>query len=171
MIVVAGACGGEGDLSVPTQLDGGVMIQVDRTAENDLAATMAKALKDMGFEETVAGVYEYDFLPDKPVYFLAAGRGRAGDKQALMDQALSLLGGENGTTEPPAEMEFEGVTFLCAPYSHTGVLGTVGTGGLASISAVCTWSDETGGGFAVWVAGPSVEDTLKRTAEARKAMG
>lgn len=173
-MMVVGACGGTSRsdrFAAPAELDGGTMVKVDRTAENELAATMVTALEDLGYPEAISGVYEFEIVPDKPVFFLGVGRGRAGDERVLLDQALALLGGGNGTTAPPAEMTSAGGTYLCAPYSHTGVLGTTGTGGLASMSAVCSWADEDGGGYGVWVAGAGVEDTLDRTAEAREAVG
>jgi hypothetical protein len=83
-----------------------------------------------------------------------------------MDAALPLFGGDQGVSEPPREVAGGATTFLCAPYSHTGVPGTQGTGGLASISAVCTWSDEETAGFGIGVAGPSVDDVVRMTDEA-----
>jgi hypothetical protein len=171
-VLVMGACEGTkaaDRFEVPRKLDGGVMIQVDRPAENELASRMVETLKALGYPQAISGVYEYDFLPNKPVFFLGVGRGFEGDRQLVMNRALAILGGTQGPTTPPAPAEHAGDEYLCAPYSHTGVIGTIGTGGLASMSAVCTWADEDGGGFGVWVAGAGVEDTVQRTAEARAA--
>lgn len=171
LAVVLAACSEGGGFGVPPELDDGVMIIVDRTVENELRDSLVEGLEGMGYPEAIAGVYEFDFIPDKPVFFLGAGKGANVDRQRLLDGALAMLAGENGPTEPPTEMSEAGTTFLCAPYSHTGLPGTQGTGGLASMSAVCSWSDQNSGGFGVWIAGASVGDTLKRTAEAREAVG
>jgi hypothetical protein len=118
----------------------------------------------LGLQEPFGAAYE--FIHYKPQFFLGAGRGSA-DRQALIDAVLPLFGGDLGLDEPAHEVTGDDMTFLCGPYSHTGVPGTVGTGGLASIAAICAWSDGKTAGFGVGVAGPSVEDVAGLTAEAR----
>jgi hypothetical protein len=166
LLLVTGACTGS-DFGPPPTLDSGTFEQVDRTVENDLMRRAASTLGRLGLEEPFGAAYE--FLPYKPQFFLGAGRGRA-EAQAIMDAVLPLFGGELGLAEPPRSWPSGGTSFLCGPYSHTGVPGTVGTGGLASIAAVCTWSEAETSGFGVGVAGPSVEDVLRMTAEARAAV-
>ena len=84
----------------------------------------------------------------------------------MLVMLMPLFGGDLGLTEPAREVSEDGVTLLCGPYNHTGVPGTVGTGGLASIAAVCAWSDGKTTGFGVGVAGPSGEDVAGLTADA-----
>jgi hypothetical protein len=161
------SCSGKASFGPPQAVDGGTFTKVDRTVENRLMAEAASTLREMGLRDTFGAAYE--FLSYKPQVFIGAGRGIA-DRQDMMDQVLPLFGGENGPTEPAREMSRDQVGFLCAPYSHTGVPGTQGTGGLASIAAVCTWSHQGIAGFGVGVAGPSVEDVLRLTAEARAGL-
>jgi hypothetical protein len=165
--VVLGACIQGADFEPPQTLDSGVWERVDRTVENDLMARAASALRSLGLKEPFGAAYE--FLPYKPQLFLGVGRGSA-DRKALMGAALPLFGGQVGPTEAPIPRPLDEVTYLCAPYSHTGVPGTEGTGGLASISAACTWSHDETSGFMVGVAGLSVDDVLRRAAEARSAV-
>jgi hypothetical protein len=165
-LLLVPACSGPG-FAPPETLDSGTYERVDRTVENDLMDRAASTLGGLGLEEPFGAAYE--FLPYKPQFFLGVGRGSA-DARAVMDAVLPLFGGELGLAEPARQQLREGTSFLCAPYSHTGVPGTVGTGGLASIAAVCTWSEEETSGFGVGVAGPSVDDVLRMTAEARSAV-
>jgi hypothetical protein len=166
-MVTTGACSSRSEFGPPPTLDSGTYQKVDRTVENDLMRRAASALGGLGLEEPFGAAYE--FLPYKPQFFLGVGRGRA-EARAVMDAILPLFGGELGLAEPARSWPSGGTAFLCAPYSHTGVPGTVGTGGLASIAAVCTWSEDETSGFGVGVAGPSVEDVLRMTAEARSAV-
>jgi hypothetical protein len=163
MLLVA-ACSSTPSFRPPDSLDFGTYEKVDRTVENRLMGRAVVALQGLGLVDAFGASYE--FLPHKPQFFFGAGKGSA-DRQALIDAELPLFGGGNGVTEPPSEVAGDGVTFLCAPYSHTGVPGTVGTGGLASIAAVCTWSDGETAGFGIGVAGPSVDDVAGMTDEAR----
>jgi hypothetical protein len=166
--IQVGACSA-GSFGPPETLDSGTYERVDRTVENELMRRAASSLGRLGLDESFGAAYE--FLAYKPQFFLAAGRGRA-DRGALMDAALPLFGGDLGLSEPPGEVAGQATTFLCAPYSHTGVPGTEGTGGLASIAAACTWSDEETAGFGVGVAGLSVEDVARMTEEAyRQVVG
>lgn len=168
LLLIGTACSsGGGDFAPPETLDTDTYVLVDRTVENELMAEAVATLEELGLTEAFGAAYE--FLENKPQLFLGMGKGTA-DRRAIMDAALPHFGGAAGPTEPPREVARAGATFLCAPYSHTGVPGTVGTGGLASISAVCTWSDGATSGFGVGVAGLSVEDVLKLTAEARDAV-
>jgi hypothetical protein len=160
------ACWGPGFVP-PATLDSGSYEKVDRTVENDLMARAASALADLGLQEPFGAAYE--FLPYKPQFFLGMGRGKA-DAQVVMDAVLPLFGGGPGLGESAREHPQGGTAFLCAPYSQTGVPGSIGTGGLASIAAVCAWSEEETSGFGIGVAGPSVEDVLRMTAEARAAV-
>jgi hypothetical protein len=157
------ACPADGGLAPPRTVDSGVFEKVDRAVENQLMDQAVTALKGLGLERPFGAAYE--FLPYKPQFFLGAGKGNA-DRQAVIDAVLPLFGGDLGLSEPPHDVSRDGVRFLCAPYSHTGVPGTQGTGGLASISAICTWSDGEVAGFGVGVAGPAVEDVARMTAEA-----
>jgi hypothetical protein len=161
------SCGAAGSFGPPDTVQGGVYTKVDRTVENRLMADAAATLDRMGLQESFGAAYE--FLTYKPQFFLGAGRGSA-DRLALMERVLPLFGGEAGPSEPPRELRRDRAVFLCAPYGHTGVPGTEGTGGLASIAAVCTWSDGGIAGFGVGVAGLSVEDVLALAAEARTAV-
>jgi hypothetical protein len=163
------ACGG-GGFAAPDLLDGGGLVKVDRTVENDLMTQAAGTLRRLGLRDTLGAAYDYDVIPYKPVFFLGAGHGEA-DRQELMNEALPHFGGEQGPIEAPADYNFDGTTFLCAPYSHTGVPGTEGTGGLASIAAVCTWSDGELAGFGIGVAGVDVQQVLGWSAEARRSLG
>jgi hypothetical protein len=153
--------------SPPDSLDFDTWVRVDRRVENDLMRRAASTLRGLELTEPVGAAYE--FLPNKPQIFAGAGRGRS-DRRAMMDAILPLFGGELGPTEPPRQVNEQGTPLLCAPYSHTGVPGTVGTGGLASISAVCTWSVDGTSGFGVGVAGPSVNDVARLTAEFHSAV-
>jgi hypothetical protein len=163
-LVLTGCFGGG---FTPPSTVGSVWERVDRTVENRLMEDAAGALARLGLEEPIGAAYE--FLPYKPQFFLGAGKGEA-DRQALIDAALPLFGGDLGLSERPRDIPREGVALLCAPYSHTGVPGTEGTGGLASISAICTWSDGEVAGFGVGVAGLAVSDVADLTAEARAAV-
>jgi hypothetical protein len=164
LVILVGGCSTGAGFRPPETLDSGTYEKVDRTVENGLMTRAASALGGLGLEEPFGAAYE--FLAYKPQFFLGAGRGSA-DRQAMMDAVLPLFGGGLGPGEPPREVALGATGFLCAPYSHTGVPGTQGTGGLASIAAVCTWSDEETAGFGVGVAGPSVDDVVRLTAEAR----
>jgi hypothetical protein len=163
--LVLTACIG-GGLAPPTTVDN-VWEKVDRTVENQLMEDAAGALGRLGLEEPVGAAYE--FLPYKPQFFLGAGKGEA-DRQAVIEAVLPFFGGDLGLSEQPRDVPRDGVGLLCAPYSHTGVPGTTGTGGLASISAICTWSDGEVAGFGVGVAGLAVEDVANLTAVARAAV-
>ena len=165
--VTLAACSTGGGFAAPASLDTGTYVVIDRTVENELMAEAVVTLEGLGLTEAFGAAYE--FLEYKPQFFLGAGKGSV-DRQAMMDAALPHFGGAAGPSEAPREVARAGATFLCAPYSHTGVPGTEGTGGLASISAVCTWSDGETSGFGVGVAGPAVGDVLKMTAEARAAV-
>jgi hypothetical protein len=158
------ACSAEGRFAPPRTVDSGSYEKVDRTVENQLMDQAATTLGGLDLEEPFGAAYE--FLPYKPQFFLGAGKGDA-DRRAVIDAVLPLFGGDLGLSEPPHDVPRDGVRFLCAPYSHTGVPGTEGTGGLASISAICTWSDGKVAGFGVGVAGLAVEDVARMTAEAR----
>ena len=167
LAVVAVACSTEPGFRPPETLGSGTWERVDRTVENDLMRQAGSALRGLGLREPFGAAYE--FLPYKPQFFLGVGRGST-DPQAVMNAALPLFGGELGPTEPPQDRPLGGATFLCAPYSHTGVPGTQGTGGLASIAAVCTWSEGETAGFGIGVAGLSVEDVARMTAEAQSGV-
>jgi hypothetical protein len=157
------ACSAEGRFAPPRTVDSGSFEKVDRTVENQLMDQAVTTLEGLELEEPFGAAYE--FLPYKPQFFLGAGKGNA-DRQAVIDAVLPLFGGDLGLSEPPHDVPRDGVRFLCAPYSHTGVPGTQGTGGLASISAICTWSDGEIAGFGVGVAGLAVEDVARMAAEA-----
>lgn len=157
------SCSAEGRFAPPRTVDSGSFEKVDRTVENQLMDQAVTTLEGLGLDEAFAAAYE--FLPYKPQFFLGAGKGNA-DRQAVIDAVLPLFGGDLGLSEPPHDVPRDDVGFLCAPYSHTGVPGTEGTGGLASISAICTWSDGEVAGFGVGVAGLAVEDVARMTAEA-----
>jgi hypothetical protein len=158
------ACSTASSFGPPETLDSGIFGRVHRAVEEQLMDRAAAVLGVVGLQEPFGAAYE--FLPNKPQFFLGAGKGSA-DREALIEAALPLFGGDLGLTEPAHEVSRDGMTFLCGPYSHTGVPGTVGTGGLASIAAICTWSDGETAGFGVGVAGPSVDDVTKLTADAR----
>jgi hypothetical protein len=160
-------CAPGGALSPPDSLELDTWVRVDRRVENDLMRRAASTLRGLGLTEPVGAAYE--FLPNKPQIFAGAGRGTS-DRRAVMEAILPLFGGEFGPTEPPRQVREQGTPLLCAPYSHTGVPGTVGTGGLASISAVCTWSVDGTSGFGVGVAGPSVHDVAGLTAQFHSAV-
>ena len=160
-----GGCTTGPGFSAPAGLDADTFVKVDRTVENRLMSRAARTLDRLGLQETFGAAYE--FLRYKPQFFLGAGKGTA-DRHALLESILPLFGGEPGVSEEPRDMPRNGVRFLCAPYTHTGVPGSAGTG-LASIAAACTWSDGETAGFGVGVAGPSVEDVLRLTDEARRA--
>ncbi|MFN2545499.1 MAG: hypothetical protein ABR600_13165 [Actinomycetota bacterium] len=164
LVLALGACSTASGLHAPATVDDGTYEKVDRTVENELMASATEALEGLGLRDPVGGAYE--FLPYKPQFFLGVARGSA-DMQAVIDAVLPLFGGGLGLSEPPHDVAEEGVHLLCGPYSHTGVPGTIGTGGLASISAVCAWSDGETAGFGIGVAGPSVEDVARMTAGAR----
>jgi hypothetical protein len=163
-VLALGACSANSGLHTPASVDDGTFERVDRTVENELMERATTVLERLGLQDPVGGAYE--FLPYKPQFFLGAAKGSA-DPQVVIDAVLPLFGGDLGLTEPPHDVAEEGVRLLCGPYSHTGVPGTSGTGGLASISAICTWSDGETAGFGVGVAGPSVEDVARMTAGAR----
>jgi hypothetical protein len=167
VLAVLAGCRSGGDFTAPETLDHNVWVRVDRRVENELMLRAASTLRGLGLTEPFGAAYE--FLPNKPQIFAGAGRGTS-DRQALMDAVLPLFGGELGPTKPPREVRSARVPLLCAPYSHTGVPGTLGTGGLASISAVCTWSAAGTAGFGVGVAGPSVDDVADLTTEFHAAV-
>ncbi|HEX2025447.1 MAG TPA: hypothetical protein VHH92_03525 [Actinomycetota bacterium] len=166
-VVVMAACSPEAEFAAPESLDHEVWVKVDRRVENELMRRAASTLAELGLTRSFAAAYE--FLPNKPQIFAGAGRG-ASDRQAVMDAVLPLFGGDLGPTEAPQEVRNAGLSLLCAPYSHTGVPGTIGTGGLASISAICTWSEAEATGFVVGVAGPSVDDVAHLTTEFHTAV-
>ncbi len=168
LLLIATGCG-NGGLVPPQTLDLEGLVKVDRTAENEISRDMVSLLKQNGSDESIAAIYEYDILPYKPIFFLGAGRGLSGDRQELMTSALPMFGGEAGPGAPPEDLSKEGMRFLCAPFNTTGVLGTSQPGGLASMSAVCVWDGKTSG-FAIGVAGRSVDEVLGWTAEARRAI-
>lgn len=161
-----GGCNTGPGFAPPASLDADTWLKVDRTVEKRLMGRAARTLDRLGLDETFGAAYE--FLRYKPQFFLGAGKGAA-DRRSLLDAVLPLFGGELGVTETPRGMTGDSVRFLCAPYSQTGVPGSAGTG-LASIAAACTWSDGETAGFGVGVAGPSVEDVLRLTDEARTAV-
>jgi hypothetical protein len=161
-------CSPRGELAAPESLDHETWVRVDRPVENELMRRAASTLRGLGLRRPFGAAYE--FLPNKPQIFAGAGLGASG-RQAVMDAILPLFGGDLGPTEPPRETRSAGFVLLCAPYSHTGVPGTVGTGGLASISAVCTWSADGTAGFGVGVAGLSVHDVSRLTTEFHAAVG
>jgi len=160
-------CSPPGELAVPESLDHETWIRVDRRVENELMRRAASTLRGLGLREPFGAAYE--FLPNKPQIFAGAGLG-ASRRQVVMNAVLPLFGGEQGPIEPPRETRSAGFSLLCAPYTHTGVPGTVGTGGLASISAVCSWSADGTAGFGVGVAGLSVTDVSRLTTEFHAAV-
>jgi hypothetical protein len=162
-LLMAG-CSAGSSFGPPDSLDSGTFERVNRTVEDQLMDQGAAVLGRLGLQEPFGAAYE--FIHYKPQFFLGAGKGSA-NPQALIDAVLPLFGGKPGLTEPAHEVTRDGETFLCGPYRHTGVPGTVGTGGLASIAAICAWSDGGTAGFGVGVAGPSVEDVVGLTSEAR----
>jgi hypothetical protein len=164
-MLLAACSAGEG-FAPPAAVDT-VWEKVDRTVENRLMARAVTELDRLGLEEPFGAAYE--FLPYKPQFFLGIGKGSA-DRQAVIDAVLPFFGGDLGLSEAPRDVPTDGVSFLCAPYSHTGVPGTQGTGGLASIAAICTWSDGEVAGFGVGVAGLAVKDVAGLTAKARAAV-
>jgi hypothetical protein len=164
-ILALAGCSASSRFGAPSTLDHGVWVRVDRPVENELMGRAATTLEGLGLQTPFGAAYE--FLPNKPQFFLGVGKGTA-DRQALIGAVLPLFGGSEGLGEAPGDVTEGGMTFLCAPYSHTGVPGTVGTGGLASISAICTWSDGETAGFGIGVAGPSVADVVRMTADARE---
>ena len=161
------ACSAGHAFEPPASLDDDTWVVVDRTVENQLMDRAAAELGSLGLEEPFGAAYE--FLHYKPQFFLGVGKGTASE-QAIIDAELPLFGGENGLTEPARTTNADGVSMLCGPYSHTGVPGTIGTGGLASIAAVCAWSDGATSGFGIGVAGTSVDDLARLTSEARAAV-
>jgi hypothetical protein len=161
------ACSGTRSFEPPASVDSDTWVRVDRTVENQLMDRAAAALGGLGLDEPFGAAYE--FIHYKPQFFLGAGKGSA-DAQAIIETELPLFGGENGLTEPARPTNGAGVTMLCGPYSHTGVPGTEGTGGLASIAAVCAWSDGATSGFGLGVAGTSVDDVARLTSMAREAV-
>jgi len=165
--VLLAACSGGHALAPPASLDSDTWARVDRSVENDLMDRAASELGSLGLEEPVGAAYE--FIHYKPQFFVGAGAGTA-DERAIIDAELPLFGGGNGLTEPADATKGDGVRLLCGPYSHTGVPGTEGTGGLASIAAVCAWSDGETAGFGIGVAGLSVDDVARLTSEARAAV-
>lgn len=174
MLLALTACGSEEPaFEPPPSVFSGSLERVDRPREREFLAPAEAMLTEMGLVEPISAAY--DFLPKKPIFFTAAGKvGPAGtqrpEAERLLLAALPHFAGEHGPRETPRGVKVNGEPFVCAVYDHTGVPGTVGTGGLASLSAICAWSGERTAGVGVGVAGALLEDTAKHTAEVRRTL-
>ncbi|MCI0415297.1 hypothetical protein L0222_21195 [bacterium] len=151
----------EAVFTVPEEIDGDLVL-INRAAEKEAADEIAQRWKSRGYQETIAAVYEFVVLPYKPVFYLGAVKGSGTDRQKILEEEMQIFEGKMREDDEMKEVRQDNVPFLCASFQR----GT----GLVALSAVCVWDDGKTAGFGLRVAGGAIEDTLRYTAEARKAI-
>jgi hypothetical protein len=144
----------------PAQLDGGVLLRIDRTTESRTATDLMREVEAAGVTDPVAAVYEFSFMRNKPVFHFVVGRGVA-EPQRLLDQGLRIFGGKlrpGGVVHP---REDRGASFQCIDFDRMP--------GLVGRSAACAFSESGISGYGLRIDGGEIEDALKYTVQARRA--
>lgn len=147
--------------TLPEEIDGD-LVRINRAAEQEIADGIAQRWQNRGYQKSIAAVYEFAVIPYKPVFYLGAIKGSGTNRQKILEEEMQIFEGKMREDDEIKEVLHDNVPFLCASFQR----GT----GLVALSAVCVWDDGKTAGFGLRIAGGAIEDTLRYTAEARKAI-